>query len=246
MNKITRVMLALLTAVGLTACSEANSPLGPQQQLVDGTLRLTGTEEGAVLAFATFTIATTGGTTTRAVGSPGINEEGREIGSCGEGGRWKNPAGRWAGAIPHAHCVVVAEASLIRLEVVNARRWQHNRNVYRMAFSNEEEASLYVQYQSAAGKTQAAGVMEAIALKDGVAYGKFVIDLGQYGAEGVNLLNGTCYLGDAETEAAQVADTENWRQCLDRVISADFFADVNANPLTATPTNVVTGWIYWQ
>lgn len=36
---------------------------------------------------------------------PGINEEGKEIGECAEGGKWWNPSTQqYSRSIPHAHC----------------------------------------------------------------------------------------------------------------------------------------------
>jgi hypothetical protein len=234
--------LLLMLVPGLFACSDALAPEDARYQLVDATVRFDGTQEDAVFAYATFAISTEGGVVTRTPGTPGIAGDGNAVGTCGVGGRWTNPQGREAGPFLHPLCVTVGESSIIRLEVINAIQYEHNRNVTRVSFATDE--SLLVNYNSSSDNTTGEGVMQAIALKDGVPFGKFVIKLDQYNAQDTNLLNGNCYIGEAESEADQIADTNNWRSCLDRSINADFFADVNAD-ITGTPDHTVSGYILW-
>jgi hypothetical protein len=102
MRKLFAVPMAALAAVGLLACSESptESPMsGVNFQLISG-----GYATGNATVFGTWTVEIGGGSGVRESG-PGINSEGKEMGSCGLAGRWTNPAGRATGAIPHAHCV---------------------------------------------------------------------------------------------------------------------------------------------
>jgi hypothetical protein len=240
--------VAAIMTVGLLACDTNPAGLAPEganRQLVDESQRIADNAADLVYAYATFSISQEGQAPYRDVGSPGINGAGKEMGKCLASGRWENPAGKPAGAIPHPFCITGGEEDvLIQLEVINSRRWQHNQNVYRMAFDVEEE--LRVQFNSSSGNTSGAGVMHAIALRNGVPFGKFVVDLTQYNQQNENLLNGQCYIGEELEEADQILDTDNWRGCLDRSINALFFEDIDADPDVDEEDDVVGGYIYWE
>jgi hypothetical protein len=98
-----RGLIAPLAVVALVAaCSEGPTAVAPD----DATI---GVSSPNTPAGVTFVIS--GGTSLRESG-PGINDEGKEQGTCEEGGRWRNGAGNLAGATPHENCIIAGGASV--------------------------------------------------------------------------------------------------------------------------------------
>jgi len=251
--------LRIAAVLVLTACAESGSPVGPggpDLQLVDGYgLQV---EDGNVAISAQFGFTESGALSVDQYVGPGINEDGREIGWC-HFGRWRNPAGRFTGSVPHAHCMrVVGAASedVIEMEPISGRHSTLQGNVpLKLVFGNEGLAAEYrVQFQEIQNRTQGTGLLVAHALRNGVRAGKFVFDLAQFEVAGENLLVGRCYVGNLETN--QEADVANWRHCLNYetaegqlrgAATARYFADVNADHSDPSRADrVVNGFVFWQ
>jgi hypothetical protein len=251
--------LPIAAALVLTACAESGAPLGPAApnfQLVDGYgLQV---EDGNVSISAQFGFTESSARSVDQYVGPGVNEDGKEIGWC-QFGRWRNPAGKFTGSVPHAHCMRVVSAAsqdVIMMEPISGRHSTLPGNVpVKLVFGNEGLASEYrVQFQASQNRTQATGLLVAHALRNGVRTGKFVFDLAQLEVSGENLLVGRCYVGDRET--SQEADVGNWRHCLNYetadgqlrgAATAYYFADVNADHRDVSRADrVVNGFVYWQ
>jgi len=254
-----RFALPIVAVLAFTACDESSSfvaPEGPSFEIVDGYgLQV---ESGNVAISAQFGFTESGTLSVDQYVGPGLNEDGKQVGWC-QFGRWKNPAGRFTGSVPHAHCSRVVGASsqdVIAMESITGRHSTLPGNVpVKLVFGNEGLDNEYrVQYQNIQDRTQGAGLLVAHALRNGVRAGKFVFDLAQFEVAGENLLIGRCYVGNLETD--QEADVANWSHCLNYetadgqlrgAATAYYFADVTADHSDVSRADrVVNGFVYWQ
>jgi len=253
-----RTSIAVLTALTSSACTEIASitmPESPDFEIVDG--HGVQVQDGNVTIFAQFGF-TDGQLSVDGYSGPGLNEDGKALGTC-QFGRWKNPAGRFAGSVPHPHCVRAVglhpQADVVSMETITGRHALLPGNVpVKLVFANEGLAEENrVQYQTNQDRTQGTGLIVAHALRNGVRSGKFVFDLGQFEISGENLLEGRCYVGAFETN--QEADSANWRYCLNYEVGgqlrgaaiAHYYADVAADHSDPSRADrVVNGFIYWK
>jgi len=159
--------LPIAAALVLTACAESGSPVGPvlpalpDLQIVDGYgLQV---ENGNVAITAQFGFTESGALSVDQYVGPGVNEDGKEIGWC-QFGRWRNPAGRFTGSVPHAHCTRVVSAAsqdVIEMEPISGRHSTLPGNIpVKLVFGNECLAAEYrVQYQETQNRTQKTGLL---------------------------------------------------------------------------------------
>ena len=266
-----KLALLPLAALAFTAaCSDTNqitAPNGANLELVSG--HGTTVTRATVDVRASFSFTTGGGTVsaTDYVGV-GINEEGKEIGTC-RNGRWTNPAGKQTGAMIHAHCVRGAAAAsspsqTITLEKIAGREHKSGSGKLEKLILEENDL-LHIKYNDASKKNEGLGTLVAYGSKDGVRYGKFVMELDTYDTvknPGYNYLDGRCYVGLETTSAARLADSGNWLNCLAQTdsdgnivtgtdqtyngqVTAKFYHDVAADITTATPDRILTGYLFW-
>jgi hypothetical protein len=229
-----------LAALALAACENTSNsfltaPDGANFQLVDETLRRT---TGNAEVVATFSVEITGGTTTRQAGSPGINAEGQEVGTCFEGGRWQNPSNKkFAAKVPHDHCVMVAPSRMISLEPITSsitydqRLGMSANTATEIFFSNLNASNYTVKWHSQSGMS-GSGLINAIAVdQDGNAHGSFEFNLAEFGTG--NTLGNLFQTYEDETENGGV---ENFG--LHKEITATYF-----NPDGTTMP--VKGYLIW-
>jgi hypothetical protein len=253
-----RSILPIVAVLAITACDESSSFLAPEApafEIVDGYgLQI---QSGNVSISAQFGFTVSETVSVDQYVGPGLNAEGKEVGWC-QFGRWKNPAGRFTGSVPHAHCTRAVGAfsqDVIRMEPISGRHSTLPGNVpVKLVFGNEGLDTEYrVQYQDMQNRTQGVGLLVAHALRNGVRSGKFVFDLAQFAVSGENLLIGLCYVGNLETN--QDADLANWHHCLNYesdgqlrgAATAHYFADVNADHSDVSRADrVVNGFVYWR
>lgn len=242
-----RIALLSLGAMALLACSDAppTAPQsGPSAQLVSGGMDR---DDANIEIVATFTHTINGlGSAYRTPGTPGINDEGKEIGTCLEGGAWKNPAGKVTGARPHSHCLSVSRELTISLEMIDGEHetfchascGNENRRVAdKVTF--DAAGAMFVTYNKSSGNTsnwymQAQGVIIAHAVdQDGNRHGTFTFDLAQFAGT-----NGSPNLFDEYTNiGTELEPIYVWG--LDKEIAATY-----TDPDGAETT--VMGYVYWS
>jgi hypothetical protein len=236
MKKLFVLPVAAIVALG--ACNDVAPVAGPDGanfQLVDETLRRT---SGNADVVATFTVEITGGVAYRAAGTPGINAEGNEVGTCFEGGRWQNPSNRkFAAKVPHDHCVTVSPSRMISLEPITSSitydgaLGRSGNTATEIFFSNLNATNYTVKWHSVSGMS-GSGLINAIAVdEDGEAYGRFTFDLADF-ATGNTLGN----LFQAYEDATENGGVQNFG--LNKEITATYH-----NP--DGTTKQVTGYLIW-
>jgi hypothetical protein len=232
------VFVPMVAVLALGACSEGAeilNPGSPDFALVDEALRLT---TGNAEVVATFTVELAGGVATRAAGSPGINAEGDEVGTCFEGGRWQNPSNKkFAAKVPHDHCVTVSPSRMISLEPITSSITYDSRigmsanTATEIFFSNLNATNYTVKWHSVSGMS-GSGLINAIAMdQDGEAHGRFTFDLADF-ATG----NSAGNLFEAYEDATENGGIENFG--LNKEITATYH-----NP--DGTTELVTGYLIW-
>jgi hypothetical protein len=161
---------------------------------------------------------------------PGMNEEGKLLGTC-VGTVWTNPANKkQTGAKVHPHCIrgyeydMSQQVEAVSLASISARHFFTGSAIEKLELDDNGE-NLLIQYQPGTNQrqTQGKGLLVAYGQK-GLEneYGKFVIDLSSIVTarySGINLLAGECYVGEEEDLDARLDSkpetVEEWQETTD-------------------------------
>jgi hypothetical protein len=232
-----------MVAAGIVGCAESPTEMvTPQFELVSGGIARA---DANIDIVASFTHTISGGTAYRAVGTPGINEEGKEIGTCEAAGAWRNPAGKITGARPHSHCTTVGQALTISLEPISGTHEIYcfaacgNPTNRRLAdkVTFDAAGSLHVEYDRSSAVSanwfmNGTGLIVAHAVdQNGNRHGTFTFNLNQFHGGSTDLFDAEVNIG---TEAVPV-----YVWGLDKAINATYTAPGGAQ-------TTVQGWIYWD